>query len=71
VYIQNVGDGTVVSTDAYLDDVKIAAPTGLGALAEGATQPIGIAGTFAAGSEYHFKVVCEDGSFTEGTYAYD
>ena len=71
VYAQNVGDGTVVITDAYMDQVKVVPTSGLGALAEGVTQPIVIGGTFAQGSEYHFKIVCEDGSFTEGTYAYN
>ena len=68
LYVQNVGDGTVIVSEVYQDGVLLS--TGLGyPVLEGDTQEVSILGTtWGAGVEYHFKVVCEDGTFTEGTY---
>lgn len=66
VYVQNVGDGTLTLTDAYVDGLLIdPADT---AIDEGATIAVAITGSWANGDEVHIKVVCDDGTFTEGTY---
>jgi flagellin-like protein len=68
VYVQNVGDGTVIVSEIYQDGALLGTALEL-TIFEGETQPVSIAGTtWAPGTEYHFKVVCDDGSFTEGTY---
>ena len=72
VYAQNVGDGTIVLSNAYLDGAINADLSPLPALDEGDTATIAITvvapATFEKGEEYKLKVVCKDGTFTEGTY---
>ena len=69
VYVQNVGDGTVILSDAYLDGALIIPdPIELGSLEEGDTVGVPIPGTFDSGKDYLFKLVCDDGTFTSGTY---
>lgn len=78
VYAQNVGDGTIEITDIYLDGALVSAtflsgdpdPTD-GITFEGATTTITVNITpavFSAAQEVLIKVVCEDGTFTSGTY---
>ena len=70
VYAQNVGDGTIILSNAYedgfLDDDATFTPSAT--LQEGETCQVGLTGIYDSGVEYKFKVVCEDGTFTEGTY---
>ena len=70
VYVQNVGDGTIILSDAYLDGAWNADLTVLEHLDEGETAEVTIdpATPFVSGEDYLFKVVCEDGTFTSGTY---
>jgi flagellin-like protein len=69
VYTQNVGDGTVILTDAYVDGLLDAAATKTPAtLPEGITSTVVMNGAFSSGNDYKLKVVCEDGTFTEGSY---
>lgn len=66
VYVQNVGSGRVIIDCAYIDEVlQDLAGTPLD---EGETVDLTVTGTFANGQEVRIKVVCSDGSFTEGTY---
>jgi len=66
VYVQNVGDGTIVLTNSYLDGtLKSTFDQSLG---EGLTWPIPVDGSYVSGGEYKLKVVCDDGTFTSGTY---
>ena len=68
LYAQNVGDGTIVITDIYLDGAKLGASFST-SVTEGLTVPIDISlGIYASGVDYHFKVTCDDGTFTSGTY---
>ena len=72
IYAQNVGDGTIVVTNVYVDGAIISSPgisgTPTGTTLEGATNTITAAGTFTNAQDVHLKVVCDDGTFTEGTY---
>ena len=68
LYAQNVGQGTIVITDIYLDGVKLGASFST-AVTEGVTEELTITGTYLSGVDYHFKITCDDGTFTEGTYA--
>ncbi len=68
VYVQNVGDGTVVVTNAYLEgNLIVTIDT---AVPEGSTLAVLVTstGAYESGGEYKLKIVCEDGTFTEGTY---
>ncbi len=73
IYAQNVGDGTIIITDTYLDGALIIADITMtpvdGNTEEGATTSIAI-GTqiFTDAQDVHIKVVCDDGTFTSGTY---
>jgi len=71
VYVQNVGDGTIILSDGYLDGTLQADLSAMPPLLEGdtATVTIGaITPPFEAGQDYYLKIVCEDGTFTEGKY---
>lgn len=67
IYAQNVGDGALVPTDVYENGaLKV---TGLTTpLPEGDTVELAITGTYLSADEVHIRIVCEDGTFTEGTY---
>lgn len=70
IYAQNVGDGTIIITDVYLDGAYVNATfLDEGTTLEGATNTITyLGGTFESGQEVQVKVVCDDGTFTSGTY---
>ncbi len=75
VYAQNVGDGTIILTDLYLDGALVDSdiPDVGESIPEGATASITytldpVVATFSNGQDVHIKVVCEDGTFTSGTY---
>ena len=69
VYAQNVGDGTITITSVYIDGAT-AASGGLGGLGEGLTAALTVTlpAAVANGDDVLIKVVCDDGTFTEGTY---
>ncbi len=79
IYAQNVGDGTIKITNVYLDGALVSAtftsassdplvPFTDGTTLEGSTNTITLTDVFGAGDEVHIKVVCDDGTFTSGTY---
>lgn len=69
IYAQNVGDGTLKITDVYLDGALVKTYNPGMITVEGATASIEITGqTFESTQKVHIKVVCEDGTFTSGTY---
>ncbi len=78
VYAQNVGDGTIVMTDIYLDgalkdgdfvaDPPAVLPAPAGTTQEGHTTTITVTQSFTSAQEVDIKVVCDDGTFTSGTY---
>jgi flagellin-like protein len=69
VYIQNVGEGSVTFTDAYVDGEKIK-EKGFGTINEGetATVILKVHKAFSNGEKIRIKIVCEIGIFAEGTY---
>ena len=69
LYVQNVGDGAVIITELYADGALVGAGGIDETVFEGDTFGIPIT-AYGVGAEVHFKVVCEDGTFTEGTYTY-
>ena len=69
VYVQNVGDGTIELTNAYIDGALNDIVDAL--IPEGETETviiIDLGYTFEASDDVYIKVVCEDGTFTEGKY---
>ncbi len=75
VYAQNVGDGTIKMTDIYLDGaLKDGGFVGQlletdGTTLEGHTTTITVLSqSFESAQEVDIKVVCDDGTFTSGTY---
>ncbi len=68
IYVQNVGSDTVTLAEVYLDGNRIVSPEGLGQLIRGSTTTITISGTFVAGQSVLIKIVCEEDSFSMGTY---
>ncbi len=68
LYAQNVGQGTIVVTDIYLNGALLGSSFTT-SVTEGLTVELAITGTYASGVDYHFKITCDDGTFTEGTYA--
>ena len=68
LYAQNVGDGTIVITDIYLDGAQLGTSFST-PVTEGLTVALTITGSYTSGVDYHFKITCDDGTFTEGTYA--
>ena len=69
VYIQNVGEGTVTFTDAYVDGEKIK-EKGFGTISEGETATVILKchKAYSNGQKIHIKIVSEIGIFAEGTY---
>lgn len=69
IYAQNVGDGTITITSAYVEgaiEVLTHQP-----VEEGTTFAVELNNTswsFENGDDVHLKIVCDDGTFTEGTY---
>ena len=69
VYVQNVGDGTIILTDAYVDGEKVH-ERGFGTITEGQTAAalLKIHKEIVDGQKVHIKIVSEIGIFAEGTY---
>lgn len=67
VYVQNVGDGALIISDVYENGALATGPLA-STLPEGDTLGLPIVGVYGAAAEVHLRIVCEDGTFTEGTY---